>query len=154
VSFLHSAFAVINRQTLVSILQVMAMDAKVLLDTLRTLEVALHQPAVRSDRRKLDRLLRDRFREFGRSGGIYTKAEIVTEFAHHPRTYEVWSQDFRVEPLSEGLALLTYRSAHINGDGELDRHTNRSSLWRLTQDGWKMLFHQGTPTDAFLRDTT
>ena len=130
------------------------MDATLLLDTLRTLEVALHQSAVRSDPRKLDRLLHDRFREFGRSGRIYTKAEIVTEFAYQPQTYEVWSQDFRVEPLSESLALLTYRSAHINSDGELARHTNRSSLWQLTEDGWQMLFHQGTPTDAFLGDTT
>jgi hypothetical protein len=130
------------------------MDAKFLLDTLRTLEVELHQPEVRSDRRRLDRLLHERFREFGRSGRAYTKAEILSEFSHEQQTYEVWSQDFKLEPLSECLALLTYRSAHISIDGELEQHTNRASLWQLTERGWQMLFHQGTPTDAFPRDAT
>jgi hypothetical protein len=130
------------------------MDTKVLLDTLRTLEVTLHQPEVRSDSEKLDRLLHERFREFGRSGRIYTKAEILSEFTHEPQTYAVWSQDFQVEPMSEGVALLTYRSAHINSDGELERHTNRASLWQLTERGWQMLFHQGTPTAVFQKDAT
>jgi hypothetical protein len=128
------------------------MDAKALLETLRTLEVALHQPDMRSDRGKLDRLLHPRFREFGRSGRIYAKAEILAEFSDQPQTYEVWSQEFRVELLSQGLALLTYKSAHINGEGKLERYTNRSSLWQFTQCGWQMLFNQGAPTEAFPRD--
>jgi hypothetical protein len=130
------------------------MDVKVLLDTLRTLEVTLHQPEVRSNSERLDRLLHERFRELGRSGQIYTKAEILSEFTREPQTYEVWSQDFQVEPLSEDVALLTYRSAHINSAGELERHTNRMSLWQLTERGWQMRFHQGTPTEAFQRDVT
>ena len=130
------------------------MDAKMLLDTLRTLEATLHQPDVRGDSERLDRLLHERFREYGRSGRIYTKAEILSEFTHEPQTYEVWSQDFHVHPLSEDLALLTYRSAHINSDGELERYTNRASLWQLTEHGWQMLFHQGTPTEVFRKDAT
>ena len=127
------------------------MDAKVLLETLRALETALHQPQVRSDRARLDRLLHRRFREFGRSGHIYTRAEILAEFSHQPQTYAIWSQEFQVEPLSEGLALLTYKSAHIDSEGKLERHTIRSSLWQLTRCGWQMLFHQGTPTEPFPR---
>lgn len=130
------------------------MDAKALFETLRALEAALHQPQVRSDRGQLDQLLHPRFREFGRSGRIYAKADILAELPDEPQTYEVWLQDLVVEPLSEGLALITYRSAHINGDGELERHANRSSLWQLTEHGWQMLFHQGTPTDAFPRNET
>src|SRR5437660_1432718 len=128
------------------------MDTKVLLDTLRTLEMALHQPEVRSDRAQLGRLLHERFLESGRSGRTYTRAELLAELSHERQTYDVWSQDFQLEPLSEGLALLTYRSAHINSDGALERYTNRSSLWQLTEHGWQMRFHQGTPTDAFPRD--
>jgi hypothetical protein len=129
-------------------------DAKALLETLRTLEVALHQPQVRSDRNRLDGLLHPRFREVGRSGGVYTRADILAEFSDQPPSYEVCSQEFQVEQLTEGLALLTYKSAHINAHGELERHTHRSSLWQLTARGWQMRFHQGTPTDAFLRDAT
>lgn len=128
------------------------MESDMLLATLRALEVALHQLGVRSDRARLDQLLHPRFREFGRSGRIYTKAEILAEFSQHLQTHRVWSQDFQLEPLTEGLALLTYKSAHINSAGKLERHANRASLWQLTEVGWQMLFHQGTPTAAFPRD--
>jgi hypothetical protein len=63
-------------------------------------------------------------------------------------------RDFVLEPLAEGCALLTYRSASITADGTLERHTNRSSVWQLTPEGWKMLFHQGTPTTPFEKHAT
>jgi hypothetical protein len=122
-----------------------------LFETLRELEVALHQPQVRSQTAKLGELLHPDFREFGRSGATYTRAQILAECAAHQQTYTVWSQDFVVEQLAEGLALLTYRSAHVGESQELERHTNRSSLWQLTASGWKMRFHQGTPAEAFSR---
>ncbi|WP_244181643.1 hypothetical protein [Streptomyces curacoi] len=38
---------------------------------------------------------------------------------------------------------------HLTFDTEyLGRHAHRSSLWRLTADGWQMYFHQGTPFNA------
>jgi hypothetical protein len=120
-----------------------------LLDTLRTLEVALHQPAVRSDRGRLDALLHPAFREFGRSGVMYTRAEILAEFATAQQRYTVWSQDFVAESISDDLVLLTYRSAHANGAGVLDRHAIRASLWQRTERGWQMRFHQGTATQGF-----
>ena len=130
------------------------MDVVVLLETLRTLEVALHQPEVRRDRRKLDALLHPRFREFGRSGRIYDRPEVLDEFSEQPQSHKVWSQEYRVEPLAEDAALLTYKSAHIGNDGSLERHTIRSSLWLHTVKGWQMLFHQGTPTEPFPRHAT
>jgi hypothetical protein len=109
---------------------------------------------VRSDRDELGRLLHPEFREFGRSGRIYERAEVLAEFAGRPQAYEVWAQDFRVVALSDGFALLTYKSAHVTPQGELEHHTNRSSLWQLTPAGWRLLFHQGTPTQAFFKDAT
>jgi hypothetical protein len=123
----------------------------VLLDTLRALEVALHRPETRLDGQTLVLLLHERFREFGRSGRIYTKAEMIDAIHHETHAAEIWAQDFHVEPLAEGLALLTYRSAHVGVNGKLERHINRASLWRLTEHGWQMLFHQGTPTEGFER---
>src|SRR5262245_21650135 len=131
-----------------------------LLQTLRALEVALHQPFVRHDRKRLDQLLHPNFREFGRSGREYDRAEMMILFlneqppsAEQPSS-QVWSQDFALEPLAEGCAVLTYRSASIRADGTLERHTNRSSVWQLTAQGWKMLFHQGTPTAPFEKHAT
>jgi hypothetical protein len=125
------------------------MEAPGLIDVLRELEVTLHQPEVRSDPVKLGQLLHLSFREFGRSGTEYTREDVLREFAGVSQAYEVWSQDFKVEELAPGVALLTYRSAHIDLAGILSRYTNRASLWQLGPTGWKMRFHQGTPTGEF-----
>jgi len=125
-----------------------------LLQTLRALEVALHQPSVRRDREKLDQLLHPKFREFGRSGCEHDRADILRELSSELQPAQVWSQDFAIEPLAQGCALLTYRSAHISADGTLEGHTNRSSVWQLSAEGWRMLFHQGTPTAPFEKHAT
>ena len=125
-----------------------------LLQTLRALEVALHQPSVRGDRERLDQLLHPHFREFGRSGREYDRAEMLLDLPQDQQPSQLWSQDFVLEPLAEGCALLTYRSASITADGTLERHTNRSSIWQLTPEGWKMLFHQGTATAPFEKHAT
>ena len=39
----------------------------------------------------------------------------------------------------------------MNSDGDLFRHTFRSSLWQRMQHGWQLRFHQGTPTSAFVQ---
>jgi hypothetical protein len=130
------------------------MDPASLLETLRSLEMALHQPEVRRDRGRLMALLHARYREFGRSGRIYDRPQILEEFSGQPQTYKVWSQEYRVESLGESVALLTYKSAHIGDGGSLERHANRSSLWLHTENGWQMLFHQGTPTEPFPRQAT
>ena len=130
------------------------MNVSALLDTLRKLEVATHQPHVRTDHRKLERLLHPNFFEVGRSGTLYSRASILGEFSNQPPPYRVWSQDFQIESLTEGLALLTYRSAHIADDGTLERHTLRASLWQSTRQGWQLRFHQGTPVAAFEKHLT
>jgi len=120
-----------------------------LLQELRDLEVTLHQPEVRRDRRRLDELLHESFVEFGRSGRIYSKADILEQLPEESAPARIWSQDFAVAELADGLALLTYRSAAIDAGGGLSRHSLRSSVWQRTARGWQMRFHQGTPTDTF-----
>lgn len=120
-----------------------------LLETLRELEVSLHDPRVRSDVERLGALLHPSFRELGRSGVEHSREQVLAEFSSGEHAPVIWAQDFALEALSEDLALLTYRSAHVGEAGTLDRHTHRASLWQLTENGWKMRFHQGTPTQAF-----
>ncbi len=128
------------------------MDEEDLLNHLRELEVLLHQPQARSDPRKLDELLHDSFIEFGRSGRSYCKADFVRELPAEQNPPLVWSQDFAIERIADGVALLTYKSAHLDAEGETSRHTLRASLWQRTGDGWKVRYHQGTPTHAFARN--
>lgn len=120
-----------------------------LLQTLQHLEVELHQAETRCNAARLLELLHPDFEEFGRSGHRYSREEIISELSSHDTFPHVSAQDFSVARLSEGLALLTYRSAHVNASEAFERHTLRASLWVLTEDGWKMRFHQGTPTDEF-----
>lgn len=119
-----------------------------LLSTLRELECELHQPECRRDRERLAQLLAPDFKEFGRSGATYTfNDELMSLPSVEPP--HIHAQDFAVNKLSETIALLTYRNAHVNPSGELFRYTNRSSIWRLDSSGWQMVFHQGTPTGPF-----
>jgi len=125
-----------------------------LLEMLRALEVALHQPSVRRDRGQLERLLHPNFREFGRSGRAYDRAEMLAELPQEQQPARIWSQDFALQPLADTSALLTYRSASVTADGTLERHTNRASVWQLTSEGWRMIFHQGTATAPFEKRAT
>ncbi len=125
------------------------MDNEDLLNLLQELEVALHQPEVRGDRNRLDGLLHESFVEFGRSGRVYDKVGILEQISHEKKQDAIWSQDFEVIALTQGVALLAYRSAYVDEKGNLYCHTNRSSLWQKTEFGWQMRFHQGTPTEPF-----
>jgi hypothetical protein len=129
-----------------------AMQDDPLLQVLRSLEVEMHQPQVRSDRARMEQLLHPEFLEIGRSGAIYTRADVLKEFARQPLSYTVWSQDFAVTRIAPMTAMLLYRSAHIDHAGSLDRHTMRASIWQSTEQGWQVRFHQGTPCEGFSKD--
>ncbi|OYU44543.1 MAG: DUF4440 domain-containing protein [Burkholderiales bacterium PBB4] len=122
-----------------------------LFDTLRDLEVLLLAPEVRRQAEQLELLLHPGFREFGRSGAHYARQGIVLSLSHASVQPDIWSQDFSMELLSEGVALLTYKSAHQDASGQLERHTLRSSIWQHTAVGWQMRFHQGTPCAPFAK---
>jgi hypothetical protein len=109
---------------------------------LRQLEEDLFQPELRRNPEKTSRYLADDFREFGSSGRIYTKAEILAELtSESPRTITL--DNFHCDILAPDLALVTYRSTRTIALG-IPVHANRSSLWILRDDRWQILFHQGT----------
>jgi len=126
------------------------MNSNLLLEQLRDLEIELHQPELRSKPARLETLLHESFFEFGRSGQSYDKTEIIELLSKENSPDLIWSQEFSVAEIAEGVALLTYKSAHIDDNGELIQHSNRSSLWQHTIHGWQMRFHQGTAIDEFV----
>src|SRR5947209_6765975 len=114
-----------------------------LLEELRILETELHTIEARRDRPRMEKLLHPDFVEFGRSGRRYSRADILNEFGPTSVLPAVRSGDFRLDVLAEGIALLTYVSAHEDADGKRSRHTLRSSVWVCTATGWQIRFHQG-----------
>ena len=125
-----------------------------ILSVLSTLECELHEPRVRRDRARLEALLHPSFSEFGRSGNAYTKTEIIALLLNEQESVRIHAQHFRVQILAEGVALLTYKSAHVTAAGVLERPSLRSSIWKLGASGWQLLFHQGTATTGFAQNAT
>ncbi len=119
------------------------------LDLVRDLEELLHDRAIRSSPDKVSALLADDFLEFGRSGGAYGKDEIVRKLATEQgrERSELTAYGYELRPLSAGVVLLTYRTIR-KVEGAPDLHTLRSSIWKLIDSNWQMVFHQGTPTIA------
>ena len=116
-------------------------------EELRKLETELHRAETRRNAARLSELLHPEFSEFGRSGRRYSREEILAEFSTGKASPQIVSTDFSVAQIGEGLALVTYTSAHKSESGRLHRKSLRSSLWVRSDAGWQMRFHQGTPAD-------
>ena len=115
-----------------------------LLQELQALEVELHHPGVRCSRERLEQLLHPEFHEVGRSGRAYNREIIVNFLASQESQPVIRSEEFSVALLAPGVALLTYRSAHVEQDASLVNHTLRSSIWLKASQGWQLRYHQGT----------
>ncbi|HEL4110537.1 TPA: nuclear transport factor 2 family protein [Stenotrophomonas maltophilia] len=111
---------------------------------LETLERALHAAPVRADRERLAALLDEDFSEIGSSGQCYGRDAALQEIPLERAQVLIESDQYAVWLLAEGLAQVRYRSRH-HLDGHAQRWVLRSSLWRRHGDGWRMVFHQGTP---------
>ena len=108
---------------------------------LRELEELLLEPNVRKSNRLVE-LLADDFIEFGSSGRVYTKTDLVAVLAAEAPVAQTTS-DFQVTTLAPDVALLTYR---IRRHSQPVVDTLRSSVWKRMNGRWKMVFHQGTLT--------
>ncbi|MER5936189.1 DUF4440 domain-containing protein [Streptomyces sp. NPDC001928] len=107
-------------------------------------ELRLLQPEVRSSPELLAELLHPDFQEFGASGRHWDRPSIIASLVAGedpgPRPVVVSRMD--------GVQLAP-DVVHLTFDTELNgRSAHRSSLWRRTDDGWQMYFHQGTPFSA------
>jgi len=107
-------------------------------DHLYKLELSLLTSSVRKSTEALDQLLAEEFIEFGSSGKIFNKKEIL-EILPLEEGFGVYSiKDFNLITLSPTVMLARYK-ATIDGTTSL-----RSSIWKNNGDTWQMVFHQGT----------
>jgi hypothetical protein len=117
-----------------------------LLDQLMHLEVQMHKDDTRRNRDRLEKLLHPDFLEFGQSGARYTREDVLKPLDPDAVTPVIEASHFELTLMAEGVALLTYSSAQVKTNGSRHRYALRSSLWVYTTEGWRMRFHQGTPT--------
>ncbi|MBC2659949.1 nuclear transport factor 2 family protein [Pseudomonas sp. MSSRFD41] len=125
------------------------MTEAALLNLLQDLEVSLHQASVRNNPGELDRLLHKEFHEIGRSGAFYTKADTVETLPLKESHSEILAQNFKLTVISKDACLLIYEAAQSTRSGEPTQYARRSSIWKIEDGEWKMLFHQGTPAHPF-----
>lgn len=124
------------------------MSAPALLRTLEELETELHRLETRRNVSRLEELLHPDFEEFGRSGHIVSRREVLAEFSNITEYPKVVAKNFKLQAIGKHAALLIYTSARVGESGDLHRYMLRSSLWIRGARGWQMRFHQGTPTDG------
>ena len=115
-----------------------------LLDVLKELlprEPILHHPELGATRADLERMTEDTFWEVGASGRRYSRQYVLDELEKRRETLaeDPWqTRNFHCLEIAPDNYLLTYTL--FQGA----RVTRRSTIWRRTAEGWKILYHQGT----------
>lgn len=111
------------------------------LETIESLEEALWRTETRFNLEFQEKHFAPDFFEFGRSGRTYNREQMI-----RTEPMEINSKlplkDFKVNKVDDFTILVTYISEVQYEDLE---RGNRSSLWSMYEDGWKLRFHQGTP---------
>lgn len=115
-------------------------------EKIKTLEESLWIAKTRFDYNYMDNILSPNFFEFGRSGNIYKREETLSAPMQEINA-NLPLKDFKLHSITNDIILVTYISEVQYDELEVG---NRSSLWLKTSDGWKLQFHQGTPTKLLI----
>lgn len=105
-------------------------------------EPIFHRPELGTTRADFERMTRSDFWETGASGRRYSRAFVLDELERRfsrPHT-DIWeASDFCCHELAPALYLLTYTLVqdHV-------RRTRRATIWQQVEEGWKIVYHQGT----------
>jgi hypothetical protein len=81
------------------------------------------------------------FFEFGSSGKVLYKDDDIADDGIG--IVKMKLSDFEIRPLSDDIVLATYLILNEISN----QHSIRSSIWKLNEGVWKMVFHQGTNTE-------
>jgi len=116
-----------------------------LTEHLQFLEESLLKSEVRENKEELAKILADGFVEIGSSGQVFCKDECL-EFGVSKARMVL--SNFELTILSESVVLVTYFIENrTSGENSL-----RSSIWKIVNNRWQMLFHQGTFTQLQPQD--
>ena len=118
---------------------------------LRRLEEELLKPEVRHSPGQVGDLLSDDFVEFGSSGGVFNKQQVIEALEQEgppDPTIRLSLVDFIARRLASDVILVTYRTIQEGDPGTQRESRLRSSIWKLIEGRWQMVFHQGTSSTA------
>jgi len=112
-------------------------------DRLFELEQRLAQVGRRLSAEDAGSLIAEDFVEFGASGKVWSKAEIIAAMSQWAPIERI-VEDFRVRVLSASICLVTYKVIGVTKDRQASPFSLRSSIWRYMGERWQIVFHQGT----------
>lgn len=118
-------------------------DPKLLnvLAELKAREPIFHHPEFGTSRADFDNMMEFTFWEVGASGKRYSREYVLDELEkrYANRHEDQWeTSDFHCLEIAADNYLLTYTLAQGT------RISRRSTIWRRTPHGWKIVYHQGT----------
>jgi hypothetical protein len=120
-----------------------------MIDLFRDLEERLLRPEVRRSPDQVGKLLAADFIEFGSSGTVFSRQQILDGLARES-PMELSAADFSTRMLCDRVTLVTYRAMRRDPASGQEWHSLRSSIWKLVDGRWLVTFHQGTPTRKVL----
>lgn len=113
-------------------------------DKIFELENRLQQPDVRRSPELLNDLISEDLTEFGSSGQMYTKNDVLVNLPSSPEIKFIMS-DFRINVLSDNVVQSLFKTEKTNLENGKVSKSLRCSVWRNENGKWRMIFHQGTP---------
>ena len=111
---------------------------------IKELEEKLLHANVRKNPEMLDELLGEDFEEIGSIGKTSTRDEVIDWLLTKEKDITWTLNEFRIRELAPGLVLAIYRANKKDIKNEINKGSIRSSIWKLSDGKWKMIFHQGT----------
>jgi len=109
---------------------------------LTRLEEAMWREDMRFDQAFLERHVAADFFEFGRSGRVYRREQVLAD-RRQPIQALLPLPNLSIRLLDDHTAQVTYTSSVVY-DGMVE-HGRRSSIWTRADGRWVLRFHQGTP---------
>jgi len=117
-------------------------DLLSVLEELRRREPIFHTPEFGATRADFEKSTAPEYWEASASGRRYSREFILRTLDEHPPVDAAsvgWqSYDYALRRLGPDTYLLTYTLRQI------ERLTRRATIWQLTSEGWRILYHQGT----------
>lgn len=113
------------------------------LEELQRREPIFHRPELGTRRRDFENMMDASFWEVGASGRRYSREYVLDTLENRQMLGEdAWeTRGFHCLQVAPENYLVTY-TLHQGS-----RVTRRATLWRRTEAGWKILYHQGTLVD-------
>ena len=105
----------------------------------------LLDPAVRSDRERLDLLIAEDFLEVGATGSSFGKANVLARLPSESGV-AFTASGMTAATLANNVILITYVATRSHAGHTL--HSKRSSIWVHSEVGWQMRYHQGTNSET------